>query len=114
MRTIDWFKSRSTLINENMKISKGKFKAENKLKEVTDKLANISIKYVDLLEQKSEQFNLYIKYQNQCVELATEKKELKKQLAISNETCDELTKKIEKLERKIKRLEKQSEKSNVE
>lgn len=112
MKIIDWFKDKKQLIDENSKIKKGKESVENKFNLMLEDLDDIQKKYINILEQKSEQFDLYIKYQNQCDELTKEKRELKKQLAETNEICnsltdsnDNLTKQVEKLERKIKRLE---------
>lgn len=116
MRIFDWFKEKQTLIEENMEIRKGKFVVEQKLSEIVSRNEETTNKYIDLLEQKCEGFDLYVKYQNQCLELSNEKRELKKQLAETNEICNSLTdsnytltKKVEKLERKIKRLENKHE-----
>lgn len=105
LRTI--FKSDKDLLNENSKMRRSKKQVESDYTELKDK-------YIELLEWKSEQFDLYINYQNQCETLMIEKRDLKKQLAEMNEKChsltesnEELTKQIEKMERKIKRMEKQ-------
>ncbi len=117
-RLKDWFKEKNKLVDENMKIRKGKFDIEQKYNQMLEDMNEISVKYTNLLEQKSEQFDLYVKYQNQCFELTVEKKDLKKQLAETNEMCNsltecntDLTKQVEKLERKIKRMEKKNEQS---
>ena len=101
------------------KIKKGKMQIEEKYHLLLEDMDSLSSKYISLLEQKSERFDLYVDYQNQCADLLKEKKELKKQLAESTETCrtltecnEELLKQVEKLERKIKRMEKQNAKSN--
>lgn len=116
-RLVDWFKDKSQLVDENMKIRKGKFIVEQKCNEMLEEITEISKKYTALLEQKSESFDLYVNYQNQCDCLVKEKRELKKTLAETNEFCNSLTKingdltsKVEKLERKIKRMENQNEK----
>ncbi len=114
----DWFKEKEQLISENTKIRKSKKNIEEKYNKLLEEKDELNSKYIYLLEQKSEQFDLYVKYQNQCVDLATEKRELKKQLADSNISCNSLLKDnqeyeltIEKLERKIKRMEKKNEQS---
>ena len=119
MKMFDYLKDKKQLIDENSKIKKGKESIENKINLILEDLDDIQKKYINILEQKSEQFDLYIKYQNQCDELTKEKRELKKQLAETNEICNSLTesnesliKQIEKLERKIKRMEKQNDKSD--
>lgn len=118
MRFIDWFKDKAKLINENDKMRKGKNAIELKMTTLQSDYTDMSKKYVAYLEQKSEKFDLYIKYQEQCEKLAEERRELRKQLAEANEKCTslgdtniEFAKKIEKLERKIKRLEKKNEQS---
>lgn len=122
MRIVDVFKEKWQIVDENMKMRKGKFETEQKLIDKGRELEEINKKYINLLEEKSEQFDLYVKYQEQCVSYANEKRELKKQLAESNEKCtmlslqnEELIKKIDKLERKTKtainQLKKQNEKS---
>lgn len=117
MRIFSLIKEKGQLIDENMKIRKGKYDVEQKYNQLLEDIDDIQKKYTCLLEQKSEQFDLYIKYQQQCEELSKGKKELKKQLAETNEMCNsltdvnhEMTIKIEELERKLKRLENQNEK----
>lgn len=122
MRLVDVFKEKWQIADENMKMRKGKFEVEQKLIDKDKELEELNKKYINLLEEKSEQFDLYVKYQEQCVSYANDKRELKKQLAESNEKCtmlslqnEELIKKIDKLERKTKtltnQLKKQDEKS---
>lgn len=103
------FKLDKDLLHENSRMRRSKKKIESDYTELKDK-------YIELLEWKSEQFDLYINYQNQCETLMIEKKDLKKQVAEmtenynSLELCrNDLQKQIEKLNRKIKRLEKKSE-----
>lgn len=105
------------LIDENAKIRKGKREVEDKYNQMLEDIEMIQKKYTSLLEEKSEHFDLYIKYQQQCEELAKEKRNLKKQLAETNEMCNSLTEineemsdTIEKLNHKIERLEKKNEK----
>ena len=122
MRIVDVFKEKWQIVDENMKMRKGKFEVEQKLIDKDKELEELNKKYINLLEEKSEQFDLYVKYQEQCVSYANDKRELKKQLAESTEKCtmlslqnEELIKKIDKLERKTKtltnQLKKQDEKS---
>lgn len=120
MKLIDNFKENRELIKENSKIRKGKHNIEQKYNQALEDMDTIKKKYIDLLENKSEQFDLYISYQKQCDELAKEKRELKKQLAEANEMCnsltdinDELSKDNDKLKRKIERLEKKYGKNEV-
>lgn len=103
------FKFDKDLLHENSKMRRSKKQIESDYTELKDK-------YIELLEWKSEQFDLYINYQNQCEILMIEKKDLKKQVAEMNENCNsleickiDLEKQIEKLNRKIKRLEKKGE-----
>lgn len=107
----NWFKDKNTLIDENMEIRKGKHKVEQKLNEMLETVDEIQSKYIAILEQKSEQFDLYVKYQEQCLELAKDRRELKRDLALSREEVTRLSKIIEeqeknnkKLERKVKKL----------
>lgn len=118
MKFIDWFKAKNKLINENSKMRHSKKNLEEKYNNLLEEKNEISNKYLALLEQKSERFDLYIQYQEQCVVLNNDKKELKKQLAESNEKYNVATHEksnmqdeISKLEKKIKRLEKKNEKS---
>lgn len=111
MNVIDWCKNKSKLIDENTKIRKGKHEVEKKFNEMLEDMNEIEKKYIELLEKKSEQFDLYLKYQGECKELANEKKDLKKQLANSQERClmltaqnNDLSINLEKLEKKVKAL----------
>ena len=110
-RFTNWFKDKNTLIDENMEIRKGKHKVEQKLNEMLETVDEIQSKYIAILEQKSEQFDLYVKYQEQCLELAKDRRELKRDLALSREEVTRLSNIIEeqeknnkKLERKVKKL----------
>lgn len=112
MTFISKIKDNFNLAKENIKIRKGKKQIEEKYNQMLEQVDEIQKKYTELLEQKGESFDLYIKYQKMCEDMAKERRELKKQLALSNEECnalneknDELTKQIKKVERKIKRLE---------
>ena len=90
MKLIDWFKSKNKLIVENNIIKKSKKNVEEKYSLLFEKYSEISNKYINLLEEKSQQFDLYIKYQKLCEELSKDKKELKKQLAETQEECNSL------------------------
>lgn len=115
MNFINWFKDKKTLIDENMKIRKGKYDIEQKFNEMLEDLHTIENKYVSVLEQKSEGFDLYVKYQNQCVELARERRELKKDLALTQEEITRLSNEITKLGKENKKLERKNKKlSEVE
>ena len=81
MKLFDWFNNKNSLINENSKIKKGKKEIEQKYNNLLECLEEVNKKYVNLLEQKSEQFDLYVKYQKLCEEFSKDKKDLKKQLA---------------------------------
>lgn len=117
MKLFDYFKNQEEVINERNTICKNKKKTEKKFNQMLEDLNDITTKYTELLEQKSEQFDLYIKYQKQCEDLAKEKRSLKKQLAETNEMCnlltsnnEEMSEKIDKLEKRLKRTERQNEK----
>lgn len=110
MRFINWFKEKNTLIDENMKIRKSKHEVEQKINEMLEDLHTIEKKYVSVLEQKSEGFDLYVKYQNQCIELARERRELKRDLALAQEEIARLTNENEKLEKENKKLERKNKK----
>lgn len=118
MKLIDWFKEKKELVDENSKIRKAKNVIENNLSTMQQNYNEISTKYIKMLEQKSEKFDLYLEYQEKCIELTNEKKELKKELAGNSETINELNntiaelnEDIKKLDRKVKRLEKKNEQS---
>ena len=118
MKLFDWFNNKNSLINENSKIKKGKKEIEQKYNNLLECLEEVNKKYVNLLEQKSEQFDLYVKYQKLCEEFSKDKKDLKKQLAETQEEWtslntknEELNKRNMRFERKIKRMEKQTNES---
>lgn len=74
MILIDLFKDKNKLSYENMKMRKCKFEIEQEKNLLQNDLRELQSKYIELLESKSEQFDLYVKYQNQCEELIKEKK----------------------------------------
>lgn len=120
MRILEYFKDQEDIINEKNAICKNKKKTEKKFNQMLEDLNDITTKYTELLEQKSEQFDLYVKYQKQCEDLAKEKRSLKKQLAETNEKCNSLTdinaelaEKLKRLNSKITRLGKKDGKNEV-
>ena len=120
MKLFDYLKDKQQLVDENLKLRRAKHQVEQDIDSLNKDVLEISNKYISLLEQKSDQFDLYVKYQKQCEDLSKEKKEIKKQLAESEEICnslisknEDLTKTINKLERKLKKIEKQNEKSTT-
>lgn len=99
----DWFKDKFNLANQNGKIRKSKKKIERKYNNLVEEMSELTSKYIDLLEQKSTSFDLYLNYKNQCEELTKEKREFKRQNALLTETVNsqeeellELYKKVEK------------------
>ena len=60
MKFIDWFKNKKQLIDENAKIKKGKENIESKFNQMLEDLDEIKSKYINLLEQKSEKFDLIV------------------------------------------------------
>lgn len=105
----DLFSEKNKLINENMKIRKGKFEVEQKFNDILLDLDLLKDKYIDLLEKKSAQFDLYIKYQNQCLELSNEKRDLRKKCA---ELKEEILIKNEQIKFLQSEVEKNSQKSS--
>ena len=74
MKILNYFKENIELLKENARMRRSK-------KEVEIAYSDIQQRYINLLEWKSEQHDLYLKYQQQCEELIKDKKDLKKQLA---------------------------------
>lgn len=106
MRLIDWFRSKKALIDEKMESDKEAFKNKKNMEEVIEKLSDITSKYIKVLEEKAEGFDLYIEYQKQNSELLNEKKELKKEVAILTEKNNTANLEIEKLTKQVEKLEK--------
>lgn len=73
--------NRVHLIGENEKIRKNKKRVEREFEEYKESTNELKDKYIALLEEKAEGFDKYVHYEQKCVELANEKKELKKELA---------------------------------
>ncbi len=124
MKILNFFKNDGELLdeisklqNEKEKICKAKEQVENKTSELTQELEDLQQKYISLLEEKSEKFDLYLQYQIQCKELADDKRELKKQNALLNEqlretqqTVDSVLNDNEKLQKRLKKMEAKNEK----
>lgn len=92
LETSDWFKDKLNLANQNGRIRKSKRKIEKNYKDLVEEMSELNSKYTNLLEQKSEQFDLYLHYKKQCEELTKEKREMKKEIALLNERirdCEE-------------------------
>lgn len=85
LETSDWFKDKLNLANQNGRIRKSKRKIEKNYKDLVEEMSELNSKYTNLLEQKSEQFDLYLHYKKQCEELTKEKREMKKEIALLNE-----------------------------
>lgn len=90
---------RIALANENEKIRQSKKNLECEFREYKDNTQELKDKYIALLEEKTKGFDLYIKYEEKCVEFANKNRELKKELALANEnlTKQNQTKKEKKL-----------------
>ena len=88
MKILDIFKENMGLVKENSKMRISK-------KQIEYALSDIQQKYINLLEWKSNQFDLYLTYQEQCENLIKDKRDLKKQLAETNEICNSVTDNIQ-------------------
>lgn len=82
-------------------------------KEIAEHDRETQEKYVQLLEEKSEKFDLYLDYQNKAKELSDEVRRLKRELATAlenekkaEETSEAFRRDNEKLQKKITKLEK--------
>ena len=120
MKLLDFFKNDTELLDEinnlskeNDKIQEDKNQAESKIQSLRSQLVEIQSRYLKILEQKGEQFDLYLQYQTQCEEMQKEKREFKKEIAQLKEQLTEVEKKNnalekenKKMERKLKKLEK--------
>lgn len=104
MKILNYFKENIELLKENTRMRRGK-------KEVEIAYSDIQQKYINLLEWKSEQYDLYLKYQEQCEELIKDKRDLKKQFAEANEMINSLTNIKTELENQIEKLEKKVKKT---
>lgn len=96
MRFVLWFKEKNKVISQNMKLRKSKLDLEVKYNELLENSNKVKGKYMAILEQKSDKYDMYLKYLDKCTSLTEEKKELKKQIAQLNEEILTLTKKLEK------------------
>jgi len=84
-----------------------------KSKEIAEHDRETQEKYVQLLEEKSEKFDLYLDYQNKAKDLSDEVRRLKRELATAlenekkaEETSEAFRRDNEKLQKKITKLEK--------
>lgn len=64
-------------------------------------------KYIELLEKEKTSFELVKLYHARCRDLTDDKRELKRGLAIANETINELNEELQKATKKIEKLKKQ-------
>lgn len=73
--------NRIELIGENEKIKKNKKAIEKELQEEKLKNEELKNKYIELLEEKANGFDKYIHYEEECIKLAEEKRQMKKEIA---------------------------------
>ncbi len=120
MKLLNFFKNDEELLEEinglakeNDTIQEEKNQAELKIQSLKSQIVEIQSRYLKILELKSEQFDLYLKYQTQCEEMQKEKREFKKEIAQLKEQLtemenknNELEKENKKIERKLKKFEK--------
>ena len=78
---------RIKLVGENEKIRRNKKRIEQEFAEYKESMNDLKDKYIALLEEKANGFDKYIHYEQKCIKLANEKRELKKELALANEKC---------------------------
>lgn len=100
-------------IFDNLKLCKLINKIKNAKRNLEEKYEELQIKYTNLLEEKSEKFDLYIYYQNQYEKELKERKELKKALAVANEKLATADDQIEKLECDIEKLKSKNKTKKV-
>ena len=100
--TSEWFKEKFDLVNQNRIMRTSKKQLEKKYTKVIDEINELNSKYISLLEEKSEKFDLYLYYKSQCEELVKERRELKRQNALLTETVNSQEQEILKLSKKTK------------
>lgn len=100
--TSEWFKEKFDLVNQNRIMRTSKKQLEKKYTKVIDEINELNSKYISLLEEKSEKFDLYLHYKTQCEEFVKERRELKRQNALLTETVNSQEQEILKLSKKIK------------
>lgn len=103
MSILNLFRDNEKLENENTKMRFGKKQVERRYNELNEK-------YVELLEWKSEQFDLYLDYQKRCEELTKEKRDLKRQLADTTEELKVQTDHVSILEGKLNKTKQKATK----
>ena len=73
--------NRIRLVGENEKIRRSKKSVERQLEESLLANSEIKDKYIALLEEKCDGFDKYLHYEQECVKLSEEKRQLKKENA---------------------------------
>lgn len=114
MRPFEYLKEKNKLIEENMEIRKQKHYIEQKFNMLNNNLNEITNKYIKLLEQKAEQFDLYVKYQNECIEYATKNREYKKEIATLKEQVKSVIEENNDLKIKLEKTSKKASKLSNE
>ena len=111
--------------NERLERRVGEVKSERdaeieKSKEIAEHDRETQEKYVQLLEEKSEKFDLYLDYQNKAKELSDEVRRLKRELATAlenekkaEETSETFRADNEKLQKKITKLERANKETSA-
>ncbi|MCI9585674.1 MAG: hypothetical protein HFH45_03460 [Bacilli bacterium] len=84
-----------------------------RIKDILKKQADKELqkKYVEILEQEESSLKLVKHFQERCQVLSGEKRELKKELALANETINELNESLLKADKQIGKLKKKIEES---
>ena len=99
MKLLNYFKKDNSLLveiedlqealeqvkKEKEKICNSKKIIEDCYEKLKESFDEIQKKYIELLEEKSEKFDLYLSYKEQCKNLTDEKKKLKKEVALLKE-----------------------------
>ena len=76
---------RIKLIRENEKMRLAKKNIEKEFEEYKESINELKDKYIALLEEKAQGFDKYVHYEQECKDLATKNRELKKELALTKE-----------------------------
>lgn len=77
----------SNLEEEKDKICKGKKQVEEENIDLQREIKEIQAKYITILEEKSNRFDAYLKYQHQAEDLADKNRQLKREVAQLKEEC---------------------------
>lgn len=99
-RISDYIKNVKELEGENMIIRKSKKKIEKQLKQIQDKYNILMEKYTEMLEEKSNNYNMQVITKEELKKVADERRILKKKVALQEETINELNSELLKLEKK--------------